>query len=235
VRTLDQIRQDLDRARSKRDELKDDVDRIYATNGRELDSGQAERVENLVRGITAANHEIESLEDEIRDELAEGLRSGRYSTDPAWPDDDQRGESRGYGDPRVQRLRSDALRANERASFLPDESKAKMERTLRTDDDPEGLLARYTVETANRDYFRAFSSWMRDPVSGGHEWSPKERDAVKRVRSLERAMAIGTGGAGGSLLPYELDPAILISGTGPSHRSASSLATRSPRSTRSGS
>ncbi len=84
VRTLQEIRTELTEARNKRDELKDDVDRIYATNGRELDSGQAERVENLVRGITAANHEVETLEDEIRDSLADGLASGRYSTSTGW-------------------------------------------------------------------------------------------------------------------------------------------------------
>ena len=46
--------------------------------------GQAERVENLVRGITAANHEVETLEDEIRDSLADDLASGRYSTSTGW-------------------------------------------------------------------------------------------------------------------------------------------------------
>jgi hypothetical protein len=124
MRALDQIRQDLDRARSKRDELKDDVDRIYATNGRELDAGQAERVENLARGITAANHEVESLEDEWRSTMQEGLRTGSLSTDPAQPDNDLRGESHGYVDPRLRGVKDQALRSNERASFLPDESKA---------------------------------------------------------------------------------------------------------------
>jgi hypothetical protein len=77
VRALAEIRTELTEARNKRDQLRDDADKIYAVNGHELDSGQAERVENLARGITAANHEIEALEDEIRDDLAEGVRSGR--------------------------------------------------------------------------------------------------------------------------------------------------------------
>ena len=47
---------------------------------------------------------------------------------------------------------------------------------------------------------------MRDPVSGGHEWTDAEREAVKRVKLLERAMALGAGGTGGFLVPFELDP-----------------------------
>jgi HK97 family phage major capsid protein len=55
---------------------------------------------------------------------------------------------------------------------------------------------------------------MRDPVAGGHEWSTQERDAVQCVRHLERAMALGAGGTGGFLVPYELDPAIIVSSAG---------------------
>jgi HK97 family phage major capsid protein len=210
VRKLDDVREELDRARARRDQIQDDLDRTGEGDG------QSQRRENLSTGLAKAERECEQLRDEISEGLAEGIRLGIFHTDPAWPDHDPRrsSESHGYGDPRLRGLRDQALRSNEQTSFLPDESKAKMERTLRADDDPEGLLARYTVETANRDYFRAFATWMRDPISGGHEWSPKERDAVKRVRSLERAMSIGTTTAGGFLVPYELDPAILISGTG---------------------
>jgi HK97 family phage major capsid protein len=213
MRALDEIRQDLDRARSKRDELKDDVDRIYATNGRKLDDGQAERVGNLVKGIEAANHEVESLEDELRDDLADGVRTGRYGTDPAWPDDDPRSQSRGNGDPRFRGVRDQALRANDRADFLPDGAKAHMERTIRDDDDPEQRLARAVEALADRDYFRAFSAWLNDPISGGHAWTQVEREAVQKVRFLERALGLGSQG-GAFLVPYELDPQIVIANAG---------------------
>ncbi len=91
-------------------------------------------------------------------------------------------------------LRARALDANERADFLPDAAREHMARTLQVDDDPESRLARYTVELSDRDYFRAFAKWMRDPVSGGHEWSPAEREAVQRVRHVERAMSLISGG-----------------------------------------
>jgi HK97 family phage major capsid protein len=89
-----------------------------------------------------------------------------------------------------------------------------MARQLEQDDDLEGRLARATIELSNRHYFRAFAKWMRDPVSGGHEWTPEEREAVQRVRYMERAMALGAGGTGGFLVPYELDPSILIASAG---------------------
>jgi len=47
----------------------------------------------------------------------------------------------------VDSLRSQALRSNAAADFLPDQSRAHMERMLREDDDVEARLARYVVET----------------------------------------------------------------------------------------
>jgi HK97 family phage major capsid protein len=110
--------------------------------------------------------------------------------------------------------RDHALRANERADFLAPEVRAHMERTIREDDDPTDRLSQFVTTTSDRDYFRAFAAWLRDPVAGGHEWSTAERNAVQRVRHLERAMALGTGNLGGFMVPYELDPNIIITGAG---------------------
>lgn len=119
------------------------------------------------------------------------------------------------GEERDQRgVRSQALFANDRAAFLPEEAREHMERQIRADDDRNGGLARATVALADRAYFRAFSKVLNDPVSGGHEWTDAERKAVARVRTLERTMNLGTGGAGGFMVPYELDPSIVIAGTG---------------------
>ena len=211
MRTLEDARRDAEAARSRRDTILDDLERIKASGD---SAGQSQRRANLEAGLAKVDRELESLRDEISEGLAEGVRLGVFHTESSELPERRPGESRVDGDPRLRGVKDQALRANERADFLPDSAKAHMERTIRSDDDPGGLLARYTVETANRDYFRAFATWMRDPISGGHEWSPKERDAVKRVRQLERAMSIGTTTAGGFLVPYELDPSILISSTG---------------------
>ena len=52
-----------------------------------------------------------------------------------------------------------------------DSVREHMERQIRQDDDPNDGLARAIVALSDRDYFKAFAKWMRDPVSGGHEWS----------------------------------------------------------------
>jgi HK97 family phage major capsid protein len=116
-------------------------------------------------------------------------------------------------------LRGQALTANERADLLPDSVREHMAREIESDDDPEAMLARATIELSDRHYFRAFSKWMNDPQSGGHLWTEQEREAVVRVKRLGQvlqraAMALGAGGTGGFLVPYELDPSILISSAG---------------------
>jgi HK97 family phage major capsid protein len=116
--------------------------------------------------------------------------------------------------PHIRDSRDEALRANERAVFLPEGSREHMERELRADDDPEARLARYTVQTSNRDYFTAFARWFNDPISGPHTWSPDERHAVRQVQMLQRGLSLISGGVGGFLVPYELDPSILISSVG---------------------
>jgi HK97 family phage major capsid protein len=114
----------------------------------------------------------------------------------------------------VNNLRSRALVANERAVFLPERSREHMEAQLRDDDDPEARLSRYTIELSNRNYLRAFASWMNDPQTGPQLWTTEERDSVRRVKAAERAMNLGTGSQGGFLVPYELDPAIVIASGG---------------------
>jgi HK97 family phage major capsid protein len=116
----------------------------------------------------------------------------------------------GDGPPRADGIRDQALRANARADFLPERAREHMEKMLREDDDPQDRLAQITVALSDRAYLRAFAAWFNDPVSGGHLWTDQEREAVQRVRHLERSMVLGTGSAGGFLVPYELDPNIIL-------------------------
>jgi HK97 family phage major capsid protein len=154
--------------------------------------------------------EIDATHEALKERIAREEYLLSFADDPSHHD----GESssrRTVEAPRSEhRLRGAALTANERAERLPDAAREHMARTLDADADPEARLARFVVETANEHYFGAIAKWMRDPVSGGHEWTPEERDAVRRVRTLERAMSL-TGANGGYLLPYELDPSVLIS------------------------
>jgi len=116
--------------------------------------------------------------------------------------------------PAADGIRSEALRANEGADFLPDASRAHMERMIREDTDPDERLSRFVTVTSDRAYFRAFSAWINDTVSGGHSWTDAERLAVQRVQQLQRGLTLGTGSAGGFLVPFELDPPVVIASTG---------------------
>jgi HK97 family phage major capsid protein len=115
---------------------------------------------------------------------------------------------RSYGE-----LRGRALDANERAERLPDLARERVARALESDTDKQNRLATYVLELSAPAYYRAFTKYLRDPMAGPFEWSPEERAAWGRVQEL-RGMILGTGSAGGFLVPYELDPQILIAGTG---------------------
>ncbi len=131
--------------------------------------------------------------------------AGAAFHEPARPQD-----AAGPGD----KLRSEASRANERAGSCPTLPRAHGAGAPR-DDAPDDGLARYVLAASNRDYFRAFSKLMNDPVSGAHLWTPEEREAVQRVKTMQRSLTLGTGGtAGGFLVPYELDPQIIIASAG---------------------
>jgi HK97 family phage major capsid protein len=111
-------------------------------------------------------------------------------------------------------IRARALTAIERCERMPDGARQAATLAVEQDDDKLSRLAQYTVVASSPAYFRAFSQWFNDPIAGPHGWSPAERDAFRAVTEFSRAMSLGTTTAGGFLTPYELDPQILISGSG---------------------
>jgi hypothetical protein len=133
-------------------------------------------------------------------------------------------------------LRSQAFRANERAEFLPEPARERMERELREDDDPDNRLARFITAAADRDYFRAFAKVLNDPVSGMHLWSPDEREAVQRVKTMQRSLTLSTSGTAGGF-SSRTSSTRRSSSRAPARcrRSVRSRVSRPPRSTRSGS
>jgi HK97 family phage major capsid protein len=176
-------------------QLVDDLDREHSG---QLLTGEAKELWNEAN---AALEQFAAREDRIRELYA----AGSFETTS---------DSFQVVRPGSVSLRSRALSANERARFLPEPVREHMERQIREDDDPNDAMAQATLALSDRAYFRAFAKVFNDPIGGGHEWTTDERNAVLKVRSFERSMSLGTGGAGGFLVPYELDPQILISGVG---------------------
>ena len=214
MRALDEIKQDLAATRERRDRIKDDIDGIFArANGEQLDDGRAERVGNLSAGLSSVNAEVESLEDEWRSAVEEGLRTGELSTDSSELPARRPDGSRDLGDPRLRGVRDKALRAIERhAEFPSTEATERVEKVVRHND-PQGIIARYLTAVGDPNYSSAFSKMLGDPQMAHLKFSAREVEAVRTVTAIEseRAMATTTTGVP---VPYQLDPTLIYAGSG---------------------
>jgi HK97 family phage major capsid protein/HK97 family phage prohead protease len=108
--------------------------------------------------------------------------------------------------------RDHAMRAVERAAFPGSESReraqATVERLLHAVDDEDGTLAKRIMITGNPVYMRAWAKTMARVSSMG--LTPEELAALERGRAL----AVGTGSAGGFAVPFELDPTVILTSNG---------------------
>jgi HK97 family phage major capsid protein len=76
----------------------------------------------------------------------------------------------------------------------------------------------------DEDYRTAFHKLLRNPAMGQYEWDDAERAAFARAQSFQRAMNL-TDGAGGYMVPFSLDPAIILTNGGTSNTSLRSAFT----------
>jgi HK97 family phage major capsid protein len=230
---LEDLQHERERLHERRERLKAELTEIHRSAGdADLTAGQAERFDNLSRGVERVDGELRELDERITERVAWGemlfdrLRSGvgiEHGADEADPRGIDRDRYRGaYGasgddgaPPHIARARSEALRVIERRSdVLSSEAGDRLDRVLRLGD-RSGLTARYIEAVANPAYLSAFGKMAVDPLQGHLRFSPQEVEAVRRVSHVEaeRAMSL-TGSAGGFAVPFELDPTILLSGSG---------------------
>jgi hypothetical protein len=83
--------------------------------------------------------------------------------------------------------------------------------------DPLGLDSRYLAAVGASEYASAFVKLLMDPQPGHLRFDKGEVEAVRAVSQVESeraAMAVGTGSTGGFAAPFQIDPSIMISGTG---------------------
>ncbi len=108
--------------------------------------------------------------------------------------------------------RSRALSAIEQMDGPSDAGRANATRIIEEDDDAHGTLARLAVVTSDPTCLRAWSEMLK---SGGVSplLSEQEVQAVRKVKSEARAMGL-TDSAGGFLIPFQLDPAVIITSDG---------------------
>lgn len=151
------------------------------------------------------------------DEKIEAIRAARSnpgaieSGDGARPLDGER-DDRSHRD--AARRALDAVRG------VHDEGRERLTRSFeaaeaRADGGDElNLLSRWLLASSAPAYTRAVGKLFRDPENGHREFDGEELRAYQAAKMVQRAMTIGTGSAGGFLLPTHLDPAIMLSNVG---------------------
>jgi HK97 family phage major capsid protein len=127
----------------------------------------------------------------------------------------------GYAEvpPRVAEDRDGAFRVLDeyRANDVLSAAAAdRLDEVLRAKD-PMGGTARYLAAVGDPAYARGFALMLADPAHGHLRFSPEEVEAVRTVGHVQaemRAMGEATGGAGNFLLPFQLDPSIILTSAG---------------------
>jgi HK97 family phage major capsid protein len=108
-------------------------------------------------------------------------------------------------------VQSRALAAVEQADHIDDDQRARAESLLRAND-RHGRIARHMLLTGSPTYLRAFEAIL----GGVQPWQldGELQRAMTFADAHNRAMAEGTGGAGGVLVPFYLDPTIILTSAG---------------------
>lgn len=131
----------------------------------------------------------------------DSVEQGRFRN--PWDLSEVRTFSRSKGEV-AQELRARALSAVERMSGANDRVRAAGTSILEQWDDGDSKIARMVLATSSPEYLRA---WSKCAGGRGHMLSQDEQ------RALERAMSL-TDSAGGYLVPFQLDPTVIITSNG---------------------
>lgn len=78
--------------------------------------------------------------------------------------------------------------------------------------DRNGRAAAWVTASADPDYLEAFRALMIDPVKGHMRWSDRQAAAFRRVEEYRAASL--TDADGGFLVPFALDPSIILTSNG---------------------
>lgn len=118
-------------------------------------------------------------------------------------------EMRTFGRPKEEvngELRSRALDAIEKMPSATDAIREAGTRIVENFDDKDATIARMAVLSSSPAYVRAFSKAATNRL---HELSDEEQRALAEVRALSL-----TDSAGGYLVPFQLDPTVIVTANG---------------------
>lgn len=178
-----------------------------------------EREDALAKIRSAMDSPFGKIETGHGQGLVGGARSGDYDSDPIgdprsvedhlnkfrnpWDLSDLRTFARSKSEVAAD-MRSRALDAVEKMPFATDKVRKAATGIIERFEDSDSRISRLCLATSSPEYIRA---WSKVASGRGHMISQEEQ------RALERAMSL-TDSAGGYLVPFQLDPTVIITANG---------------------
>lgn len=229
---------------SEYEDLHADIERMRAeahtildrAGGEDLRADDADRFNQLTSDIQARKKRMGEI-DQLLSDIARAGQSGSglyiergaagdYDRDPvADPRSAENFRSRRYKDPWDLRsvhtfgrerhelaaeFRSRALSAVEQMPGASDRVRAAATHIIESHDDEDGRLSQQILATSTPAYLGAWSKLARNQES---TLTPEESQAIREVKTAQRAMSL-TDSAGGYLVPFQLDPSVIITSAG---------------------
>lgn len=176
---------------------------------------QIARIRSAAQGISGANLRIErgayaapgtgSADDYDRDSILEPDSIEEHRFRNPWDMSAMRTFGRDGGEVNAE-LRSRALSAIEKMPAANDHVRKAATRIVEEHDDKHSRLARFVLLTSSPTYLRAWSKMARNDQ---HLLSADEARSIAEVRAMSL-----TDSAGGYLVPFQLDPTVIITANG---------------------
>jgi HK97 family phage major capsid protein len=220
-RTLADVFTELDQLTRKRNAVRT---QIAETEKLARTEGVEERLTNLNRSLV----KLGTRKDQLSQELPAAIRNSpsgalQPGVSPSQSDDvpndgttvkDPWSNRDGRYSEGVDRIRVRGMEAVTRHAehgLVPDAPVERILDAIGNGDDAEaGPLARWALAATDPAYQRAFASLLVDPARGHLQWSPEERAAFTRSQEVSRALSVGTPADGGYLVPFTLDPSVVL-------------------------
>jgi HK97 family phage major capsid protein len=216
-------RADLER---KRGELMGQIESIRDSKTRDADgnltAGQSSRFRNLCTGVERIDDELGQIRTDD-ERFLEGLAERGQTEMPTY----------GNGSTSTKVQTRDDLAADEIRRNL-DESTSRFDFDAAYSETVERLVTAAPQNSGERrsdmaelfavntdpHYASAFGKFLQDPLTGYQRFSSDEREAWGRAQDYHRyretrtAMSEASTGVGGALVPYFLDPSVILTNTG---------------------
>lgn len=208
ARAITEIMRDLERTRTEDDQARDIVRAV--ADMADPTEADLNRQDEALATVESATERVHLLRSELEDAVLNDR--GAY-TEPG--DQRPRGyrpEIRRHGDDEQGRA-LDLIERSNAAERLSHDDAERLTRSIERADASDPIAA-HIVRTGSDEYRSAFLKLFTDMENGHRMWTPAELDAFQKVQTINRAMNIGTGSAGGYLVPYELDPQIRLTSGG---------------------